>query len=76
MESVDVEKGGELHLSSPICTIDWLPLYKEPGVLRSSNEYYGDSIGNVVLGCEDGGVYLYHVSSSYPCLYQKLRRLP
>lgn len=51
----------QLHLRKPISTIDWLPLQKEPNVNRSYEEYYGNSNGNVVIGCENGGIYLYYV---------------
>lgn len=52
-----------MKLRSSVNTIDWLPLEKEPGVNRTFMDYYGMNYGNVVVGCDDGGVYLYHVSN-------------
>lgn len=61
MEDVIVSQEHILKLRKTIHTIDWLPLEKEPGVERSYEEYYSKNCGNVVVGCEDNGVYLYHV---------------
>lgn len=62
MDRTTVELKSSLELRKTIQTIDWLPLEKEPGVNRDFEEYYGSGIGNLVVGCEDGGVYLYHAS--------------
>ena len=52
-----------IHLQKTINSIDWLPLEKQPGDNRTLEEYYGNENGNVVVGCANGGVYIYHVNN-------------
>lgn len=42
-------------------TIEWIPLKKSPEEDRTKEEYFEKSNGNCVIGCENGGVYLYKI---------------
>ena len=54
------EEEAAIHLGKQINTIEWLPLLKSSSESRSEEEYYGfENNGNVVIGCENNGVYLY-----------------
>lgn len=57
---VENEDEAATHLGKQINTIEWLPLLKSSSESRSEEEYYGiGNNGNVVIGCENNGVYLY-----------------
>ena len=44
-----------------VSTIEWIPLKKSPEEDRTKEEYFEKSNGNCVIGCENGGVYLYKI---------------
>lgn len=63
-ETVNFEKEDEVCCGKQINSIEWLPVEKLNGVKRSEEEYFGKSVGNCVVGCQNGGVYLFQICYS------------
>ena len=63
-ENVSFEKEDEVRCGKQINSIEWLPVEKLTGVRRSEEEYFEKSIGNCVVGCQNGGVYLFQICFS------------
>ena len=60
-ENVNFEKEDEFHCGKQINSVEWLPVEKLKGVKRSAEEYFEKSVGNCVVGCQNGGVYLFQI---------------
>lgn len=60
-ETVNFEQKDEVHCGKQINSIEWLPVEKLTGVKRTEEEYFEKSVGNCVVGCQNGGVYLFQI---------------
>lgn len=56
-----LEEKSRFYVGGRVSTIDWIPLKKSPEENRTKEEYFEKSNGNCVIGCENGGVYLYKI---------------
>lgn len=61
-EKVVMEEKAKWRVGGKVATVEWIPLEKSPTETRSEDEYFGGSEGNCVIGCDNGGVYLYTIS--------------
>ncbi|OAO16138.1 elongator complex protein 2 [Blastocystis sp. ATCC 50177/Nand II] len=61
-EKVVMEEKAKWRVGGKVATVEWIPLEKSPTETRSEDEYFGGSEGNCVIGCGNGGVYLYMIS--------------
>ena len=62
-----MEEKARWRVGGKVTTVEWIPLEKSPTENRTENEYFGESEGNCVIGCDNGGVFLCRISVWFVC---------